>query len=313
MTKSTARIVSIVGLAAMLAALFVLCTVPEAKGEQLSPAIYTAAASRQLTSDGDTLVGAGGIQRWKRKAAVSDKVTVLHHTGDGPAVQMSGDGCYLRGLNIWRCYYGDGSPLLHTGTGLEVSQWGKHLVRHLGFAGWDTAIQFIPSNHCDESKFDCIHTNSCRITVKCDEPQSSGCKFEELYVYGKGDYVFDLAKGGNYEIGTLVVNEPRTIFRLRETSSNTCTFIVHNLKVDNNAAGWKLLEMVKPGPINLTVRGHIGQQAKMGDRPIVIPDAKTPRFDPPNDYQVLDVELWGPNPNPERGALWQPTLEECRP
>lgn len=271
------------------------------------PGVYDLTA-RTLTQDGEQFSGVGGLQRWRLKGAVDKRTaaTVLMYAGptDVPALSLISDGCDVERLNFWRDYYGGGRS---GGTAITIANWGKHNFYRLGFANFDTCIHCLPSNHCDESSYKQILVNNCRVFYKNEEKQSTGCRFECIYVYGKGETVFDLAKGGNIEIDTLVINEPRTIFRIRETSSNTCTITVNNLKVDNNAAGWRLLQMDKPGPINLTVRGHIGQNAAPGEKPIVIPAVKsTPSWTPPKDYQVLDVALWW-------GNMWKPKIEDCRP
>jgi hypothetical protein len=68
--------------------------------------------------------------------------------------------------------------------------------------------------------------------------------------------------------------------------------------------------MNRPSPLNLFVRGHIGQRATMGPRPIVMLEPPNRASWPPADYQHIDIELWGPNPSD--GAVWRPTLGEVQ-
>jgi hypothetical protein len=42
------------------------------------------------------------------------------------------------------------------------------------------------------------------------------------------------------------------------------------MKVDNNAAGWRLVEMLKPAALRMYVRGQIGRRATPGERPILL-------------------------------------------
>jgi hypothetical protein len=269
-----------------------------------------------------------GMSRWRRAGAFENTAAVIFiYLGppDQPAWKISGDGISLRGLNIWRDFYKkvEGGSGKDEGTqsarppsalrpppsiGVEWSDWGKRDVTACSFAGWDIAWRFAPSNHNDCSVFTHIGFSGCRVCVRGEESQSSAIDWRGIYVHGQGETVLDLTMGGNYNFDTLAINEPRLILRLRQTSPNTCTYTINNLKIDNNAAGWRLLQMDKPGPLNLRVRGNIGQRATMGEPPIAIRRPRTATFNPPADYQVLDVELWGPNPI--GGAVWRPTLQQ---
>jgi hypothetical protein len=303
--------------------------------------IYFHSTPIVLARDSLALTGQG-MSRWRRAGAFENTSAVIFvylGPADQPAWKISGDGITLRGINIWRDFYGAGStgqgagsraqgagnelllqpesarrrgtPEPTSGTiGIEWTDWGRRDVSACTFAGWDIAWRFAPSNHNDCSTVTHVGFSGCRVCVRGEESQSTAIDWRGIYIHGAGEVVLDLSKGGNYNFDTVAINEPRLLLRLRETSSNTCTYSFTNLKVDNNAAGWRLVQMDKPGPLNLHVRGHIGQRAKMGDAPISLRRPNTRVFKPPADYQVLDIELWGPNPTDS--ALWRPTLQDVQ-
>jgi hypothetical protein len=275
------------------------------------------------------------MSRWRRAGAFENTAAAIFiylGPAEQPAWKISGDGISLRGLNIWRDFYKEGGreqgagrirqdatrPIPQSLTpstpprsiGVEWSDWGQRDVTACSFAGWDTAWRFAPSNHNDCMTVTHVDFNGCRVCVRGEESQSSAIDWRGIYVHGAGETVLDLTKGGNYNFDTLAINEPRLILRLRETSPNTCSYTINNLKVDNNAAGWRLLHMHKPTPIHLRVRGNIGQRATLGERPVVLRRPNPRAFQAPADYQHLDIELWGPNPS--GGAVWRPTAESVR-
>jgi hypothetical protein len=247
--------------------------------------VYYHSSTVEVNRDSMAVTGQG-MARWRRVGAYkATAAAIFVYTGpaEQPAWRVSGDGVRITGLNIWRDFY-DGPR--SGGVGIEFRDWGKHHISHCGFSGFDAGIHFAPSNHCDESVFESMHFNSCKACVLGRENQSSALDWRGVYVYGTGDTVFDLQAGngggGNYHVSTLAINEPRMIFRLR-TGSNTCTYSVQNLKVDNNAAGWRLVD--SRGPLNLTVRGHIGNQAKPADDAILVRDYM-------GKPQIADIKLW---------------------
>jgi hypothetical protein len=138
------------------------------------------------------------------------------------------------------------------------------------------------------------HVSSCKTFWKCDESQGCSHQFDGLYFHGtcpEGEEwtAFDYAKGGNLLANSVVLNERRLLLKLRETASNTCQFTFNNLKLDNNSAGSRLLDMAKPGPIDFYVRGLRGQRAQLGPNAINV----KPVTNPPNPrYQRVDVDLW---------------------
>jgi hypothetical protein len=274
-----------------------------------------------------------GIARWRRAGAFENTAAAIFiYVGpaEQPAWKISGDGISLRGLNIWRDFYGQsggrrpesgGQALESSGPqhsalsppqsiGVEWSDWGQRDVTACSFAGWDIAWRFAPSNHNDCMTVTHTEFNACRVCVRGEESQSTGIDWRGIYIHGAGETVLDLTRGGNYNFDTLVINEPRLILRLRDTSPNTCSYTINNLKIDNNAAGWRLLQMHKPTSLHLRVRGNIGKRATMGPEPIVLRRPNPRAFQTPADYQHLDIELWGPNPS--GGAVWRPTGESAR-
>jgi hypothetical protein len=255
-----------------------------------------------------------GFARWNREGVFTVPPThtlrngsavIFIYTGpsDKPAWIISGDGCRIDGINIWRDFYPNKNttaPQRGGGTAIEFRDWGRHVLTQVGVAGFDVGFHFATSNHNDCNLFESISFNSCRVSVLSREIQASSHDWRGVYINGDGEIVFDVAGGGDWFVRSLVLNEPRLILK-GSTGSNTPGFYFDNLKIDNNAAGWRLLELSKGGPLNLHLRGVRGNQATPGERPIVIPK---PTFaNPPADYQHLDVELWS------GGTMWRPKLE----
>jgi hypothetical protein len=268
-----------------------------------------------LARDSLALTGQG-ISRWRRAGAFEKTAAAIflyRGPAEEPAWKISGHGVALRGLNIWRGFYG----AERQGIGVEWSQWGRRDIAHCSFAGWDIDWRLAPSNHNDCTTVTNV-AFSGRVCIRGEESQASGIDFRGIWVNSPGDVFCELignsqtkdrSGGGNWHFSTLVLNEERLLLRLA-TGANTSSFSIENLKVDNNAAGWRLLEMTKPGPLNLRVRGHIGQRATMGERPIVLGRSTAPGARVPDGVHELDIELWGPNPSGQR--VWRPSLDDAR-
>jgi hypothetical protein len=268
-----------------------------------------------------------------RRYAKSATIFVYNGPTDRPdpvvAWRLRGLGHRIQGINIWPGF----RPLKGTvwagpvnGTGLAISRAdigppsGKHSIDHLCVAGWDKGIFFTGPNHADTVDIGFVRAEMCRSAIACDNMQANGINIRMLAINGPADVagrgeignVFDFNRGGGLHVGTLVIKGPRLIFRLRKTDSNTCTYRIDNLKVDPGSTGWRLVEQMRSGPLNLYVRGHIGVRAIVGANPIILrKPVPTATWTQPKDYQYLDVELWGTNPG-GKGALWRPKAEDYR-
>jgi hypothetical protein len=228
-------------------------------------------------------IEAQGFQRWKRVGALKNTAAAIFvyvGPGDQPAWSITGDGCRLMGINIWGGFYGERKP----GVGLAVRDWGRHHSGHCGIAGFDVGIAFEGGNHADCSTFTNTTINSCLTSVRCRNRQSSGIVFTGLWIDGSGETVFDYELGGNLTVTGMVLNMPRLVLRAKGASTS-CTYIFDGFKADNDAAGWRLADT--SGPMNLFVRGHIGNKATPGDKPLVIRDYMS-------QPQRAVVDLWGP-------------------
>jgi hypothetical protein len=242
--------------------------------------------AKQIIISRDSLaLEAQGVSRWRRAGAFKGTAAAIFiYTGptkdaDGKPVHawvISGDGISLRGINAWGGFYGD-KP---RGYGIEWRDWGKRDIQHCSFNGWERGWWFAPSNHNDCTTVTNVHFSHCLTSVLGEENQSSAIDWRGVFIHGEGDIAFDFPNGGgNYEFSTVALNMPRLLFRAN-TNRNTCTYSVRNLKVDNNAGvsaagedGWRLFEMQGDGPLNLTVRGHIGSKATPGAKALDVPDA----------------------------------------
>jgi hypothetical protein len=228
-----------------------------------------------------------------------------------PAWRVNGVGTRMVGINIQRG--ARGQEIERAGTvGIEFVReevgppTGKWSIDHCLVAGFDTGLYFKNSNNVDSAEFGYLRMESCRRAIFCDNGQTTTITFRHLQIHGQGETVFDLERGGNFLIGSLALVEPRLIFRLGRVGSNTCTYTIENLKVDNNAAGWRLVEMTRPGPLNLYVRGHIGTRAATGPDPIkLLKPRANARFKPPAWYQNVELHLW-----PRGRLVWPPKHDD---
>jgi hypothetical protein len=231
---------------------------------------------------------------------------VYNGPADKPAWRLAGTGVRMTGINIFRGWYTksptwDGSVAIQ-GTWIpDGPPSGKWHISDCCLAGFETAIHFELSNHVDNIIFDHVTAQGCRRVLDSENNQTSGVEFRHLVAVGPGEVVFDIASGGNFFCTSLQVLNKRLIWRFRGTGSNTCSYTVENLKVDNNAAGWRLVEMLKPGPLNLTVRGHVGKKARPADEAIVL--KRPARNVAASDYTHVDVELW------HNGRLWPAEID----
>jgi hypothetical protein len=227
-----------------------------------------------------------------------------------PAWRINGVGTRMVGINMQRGWRGQEMDRRGS-VGVEFKKLeagpptGKWSIDHCLVAGFDAGFHFKNSSNVDSAEFGYLRMESCRRAIYCDNSQTTTITFRHLQIHGQGETVFDLERGGNFLIGSLALVEPRLIFRLGRVGSNTCTYTIQNLKVDNNAAGWRLVEMTRPGPLNLYVRGHIGIRAKTGPEPIkLLKPRKTARFSPPAGYQNLELHLW-----PRGRLVWPPAAQ----
>ena len=210
-----------------------------------------------------------------------------------PAWRISGYGTRIQGINIWRGSPGKAKLLAQWGsdeapsTGIEFVKGGgppagKWSVDHVSFAGFGRAVHFADSTNVDSSDFGYLRFVHCRTCIDADNMQTTCLGFGHVAVYGRGETVFDVSAGGNFQVGILELIGPRLIWLFRRTGSNVSTFQVMHTKIDNNAAGWRLVEQTGPGPLWLRMPfGEIGNKATPGERPIVTRDymGRAPRID----------------------------------
>ena len=114
--------------------------------------------------------------------------------------------------------------------------------------------------------------------------QSVGNQFQLLMVGGGCDTVFDMRRGGDLVVDSLMLNNTALVLKLRDVTDNTTSYEIRSMKVDNHAAGWRLVEMQRPGPLRFHAAGHMGRHAAPGPDPIKL------LGDP--QYQDVDVDFW---------------------
>ncbi len=171
---------------------------------------------------------------------------------------------------------GDGNP----GT-------GKIFAPQLAILGFDTAIYASarPNElHADQNFFGQLWVQNCWTVFRSDNFQSVGNCFQQLMVNGWCDTVFDIRRGGDLVVDFLILNNPALLFKFRDLDGTVCSYEIRSMKIDNGAAGWRLVEMQKPGQLRLLVAGHISRHA--------VPAANAIRLLGDPATQQVDVDLW---------------------
>jgi hypothetical protein len=222
------------------------------------------------------------------------------YTGDDIAWKVCGDGTRIIGINLWHGWkvakdkvperWGKAKGFYFDTIGAQNGQW--HLA-HLSVCGFDEGMVLTGHSQVDLSHFGFLWMESNRTHFRCDSPQTTCLKFDFIQSIGVGETVFEIDTAGDFSIDVLSLIDPRTVFKFLKTGSNTCNYHVEMLKVDNNAAGWRLVEMLRPGPLNLTVSGLVGKKALPGERPVVLRRSATM----PDWYTRVRLDLWPPGWN----------------
>jgi hypothetical protein len=214
-----------------------------------------------VIKDDCTAIYGAGLARWRRKGSHKDPAVVFVYNGppDQPAWKISGDGVRLVGINIWGGFYDDGRK----GVGVEWKDWGRRHVEHCGFYGFDIDWKLADSNHND-----CLTGSNIafggRVNIESHENQAASMDLRGVWLDGDGDTFINVAGGqngggGNWTFSTVFMGGKRTLLTGKGTV-NTCTYSFPNLKIDNNAKGWKLARWT--GLLNLEVNGHVGRLAE---------------------------------------------------
>jgi hypothetical protein len=197
---------------------------------------------------------------------------------DKPAITYRGMGLKLDGVTIQRGQYPqppapakrDGSIGLYI-AGDEYPGTGKLYAPQLAIFQFDTAIVAGPQpaeTHADQNQFGYLWVQHCWTVFRSDNMQSVGNQFQFLAVGGGCDTVFDMRRGGDLVVDLLTLNNRARVMKLRDVTDNTNSYEIRTLRVDNNAAGWQLVEMQKPGPLRFHAAGHLSRHATPGPDPI---------------------------------------------
>jgi hypothetical protein len=199
---------------------------------------------------------------------------------DQPAITYRGAGMKLDGVVLQRGKYPhppaeaprDGSVALRI-EGNSGIPTGKLYAPQMAILGFDTAIHVTDKptpRHADQNQFGYLWVQNCGTTFRCDNAQSVGNQFGLLSVGHFCDTIFDIRRGGNLTVTTLLLNTKALVFRLHDPSLNSNDFTILSMKVDSGAKGWRLVEMLKPAPLRMYVRGQMGRNATPAERPILL-------------------------------------------
>ena len=147
--------------------------------------------------------------------------------------------------------------------------------------------------HADQNLFGYPLVQHCWTVFRSDNMQSVGNQFQLLMVGGGCDTVFDIRRGGDLVVDQLMLNGRALILKLRDVSQNAASYEIRSARIDNHAAGWRVVEMEKPGLVRIHVAGHMCRVATPGPDPIqLLGDPK---------YQDVDIDFWW------QGKRWPPT------
>jgi hypothetical protein len=227
---------------------------------------------------GLSLRGAG-IEMWRPQDRRARTAATFIMLGEEPNFLLEGFGHTIGGFNLWKGFKGPVSPSTwKQSAGLHISRSdvgppsGKHNFGPLGIAGHDKAISFSARTHADSCNFyGAILTDSCRTAVYCDNQQTTCAEFSYIQLEGPGENLFEIKEGGNFQVQTVAMVEPRLLYKIYLSNNNTCTYIINNLKVDNNCQDkWRIVEMKVGSPIDLYIRGRIGTDANPAPNPIAL-------------------------------------------
>lgn len=235
----------------------------------------------------------GEFSRPERTGGPASRLVYVGPPGQ-PAIRYCGMGLRIDGITIQRGAYPSppAGPERDGSVGLLIEGYngiptGKICAPQLAFIRFDTAIYAsgMPNeNHADQNQFGYIWAQSCATIFRSDNIQSIGNQFQFLAAGGECDTVFDIRRGGDLVVDTLVLNTSALVLRLRDVELNTNSYEIRTLKVDNIAAQWRLLEMQKPRSVRIHVAGHISRQA------VPAADAIKLLGDPAT--QDVKVDLW---------------------
>jgi hypothetical protein len=224
-------------------------------------------------------------------------VSRIIYTGpaEHPAVTYRGMGLKLDGIMLQRGVVPvpRTAPVRDGSIGLEISgnpgglPSGKLYAPQLAIYGFDTAIYVSPlprEDHADQNQFGYLSVQGCRTVFRSDNLKSVGNQFQMLLVNGDCDTVFDVRRGGHLIVDNLLLNRRALVLKLHDPSANNANYEIRSLRVDNHAAGWRLVEMLRPDALRLRVGGLIGRRAIPADDAIQL-------LGDPRRHDVV-IDLW---------------------
>jgi hypothetical protein len=213
---------------------------------------------------------------------------------DKPAITYNGFGLKLDGVAIQRGHYPhpfvptprDGSIALYI-AGDNVPGTGKIHAPQLAIFRFDTAIVAGAQpfeSHADQNQFGYLWVQHCWTAFRSENLQSVGNQFQFLAVIGGCDTVFDMRRGGNLIVDSLMLNNRALVLKVRDVTVGSDSYEIRTMKADNHAAGWRLIEMEKPRSIRFHAAGHIGRLATPAPNAIqLLGDPK---------YQDVKLDFW---------------------
>lgn len=188
-----------------------------------------------------------------------------------PAIKVLGCHAKIDGITLQR---GDvanppAPPARDGSVGIQIGgtaglNTGKLLAPQLSVIGFDCAIATYATSDAesaDQNVFGQCWVEHCWTAFRSTNKQSVGNHFQDLTVGGYCDTVFDIQQGGKNLCDALWLNNAALVVKLREPQHNVASFGIGFLCIDNNAAGWRLIDVEKAWGLNFSVRGEIGNRA----------------------------------------------------
>lgn len=240
-------------------------------------------------ASGGGLIGSGACQAYNmasyKPGNAAENSTCLCYNGpakdaDGKpisAMSFAGAHAEFARINFQR---GLNGTLVDDGcTGMEIFRYGtpgqpygvpsgKVTFRDTSWVGWSSANFYSDrgaSTHADNCCYEGLtRWHTCHTCIRCNNGQANGFVITDGLLNASKVFC-DFAHGGGVSANYIKFNGPGLLmFKLRATNSNTCSFVINDLKIDNTAVGWRLAEMDVSGSLILRVKGHVGKDAAEG-------------------------------------------------
>jgi len=247
-----------------------------ANGSDLPPGVHR-------FSDTIRIAKCGGHNRGKG-AAYALPTNALSAAGNGganntiliddcpatiPGIVIAGHQTYLDGFQLQRGDFRRDPNRIpippardgHVGITYEraAAPGGPHTLGTVSFVGYEVPIKIASEcNNIVGLNLDFMH---CWNIIRSEHDQNFGLHIVHATVSGYCDTILDYQRGGRFQVDYLYTNSPALVCRMGNLGSGRSRGVISNLNCDENAKGFRLLEVNGPGSIQFIAAGHIPRGA----------------------------------------------------